>query len=102
MTIWRAAAVMFTCIVCGFSLMTLGGCPLALTPHAACGGTSPTRAEEYWDRLDGVFRIRAALVEVDRQVGFDQKLGAKLPLAARFRDESGRELPLGDSSAGGR
>ena len=30
------------------------------------------------------------------QVGFDQKLGAKLPLAAHFRDESGRELPLGD------
>ena len=33
---------------------------------------------------------------VTTQVGFDQKLGARLPLAAHFRDESGRELPLGD------
>jgi protein SCO1 len=30
------------------------------------------------------------------QVGFDQKLGARLPLEARFRDESGRELSLGE------
>jgi protein SCO1/2 len=33
---------------------------------------------------------------VTGQVGFDQKLGAKLPLEARFRDESGRELSLGE------
>ena len=33
---------------------------------------------------------------VTAQAGFDQELGAKLPLAAHFRDESGRELPLGD------
>ncbi|HEV3309614.1 MAG TPA: SCO family protein [Chloroflexota bacterium] len=33
---------------------------------------------------------------VTTQAGFDQELGAKLPLAAHFRDESGRELPLGD------
>jgi protein SCO1/2 len=33
---------------------------------------------------------------VTTQVGFDQELGARLPLAAHFRDESGRELPLGD------
>jgi protein SCO1 len=30
------------------------------------------------------------------QVGFDQKLGVQLPLALRFRDDSGRELLLGD------
>ncbi len=30
------------------------------------------------------------------QVGFDQKLGVQLPLDLRFRDESGRELPLGE------
>jgi len=30
------------------------------------------------------------------QVGFDQKLGVQLPLGLRFRDESGRELTLGD------
>jgi protein SCO1/2 len=29
------------------------------------------------------------------RVGFDQRLGAALPLAAMFRDEQGRELPLG-------
>jgi protein SCO1/2 len=33
---------------------------------------------------------------VTAQAGFDQELGAKLPLALHFRDESGRELPLGD------
>jgi len=33
---------------------------------------------------------------VTSQVGFDQKLGAKLPLGARFRDESRRELSLGE------
>ena len=33
---------------------------------------------------------------VTSQAGFDQELGARLPLAAHFRDESGRELPLGD------
>ena len=30
------------------------------------------------------------------QVGFDQKLGARLPLDLRFRDEAGREVRLGD------
>jgi protein SCO1/2 len=33
---------------------------------------------------------------VATQAAFDQKLGARLPLSAHFRDESGRELPLGD------
>jgi protein SCO1/2 len=33
---------------------------------------------------------------VTSQAGFDQELGAKLPLAAHFRDESGRDLPLGE------
>lgn len=33
---------------------------------------------------------------VENQVGFDQKLGVQLPLGLRFRDESGRELTLGD------
>ena len=39
---------------------------------------------------------QAPSVGVTAQVGFDQKLGAKLPLDARFRDESGRELSLGE------
>ena len=30
------------------------------------------------------------------QVGFDQKLGVQLPLDLRFRDDSGRELTLGE------
>ena len=33
---------------------------------------------------------------VVNQVGFDQKLGARLPLDRRFRDDSGRELALGE------
>ena len=33
---------------------------------------------------------------VVNQVGFDQKLGVRLPLDLRFRDDSGRELALGD------
>jgi protein SCO1 len=33
---------------------------------------------------------------VTDRVGFDQKLGAKLPLEMRFRDESGRVLSLGE------
>jgi len=34
--------------------------------------------------------------EVLREVGFDQRLGETLPLDAAFRDESGREVRLGD------
>ncbi len=30
------------------------------------------------------------------QVGFDQKLGAQLPLGLSFRDDSGRDLRLGE------
>ena len=30
------------------------------------------------------------------QVGFDQKLGAQVPLSLRFRDETGRDIPLQD------
>ena len=33
---------------------------------------------------------------VVKQVGFDQKLGAQLPLTLRFRDETGRERPLAE------
>ncbi len=33
---------------------------------------------------------------VTTQAAFDQKLGARLPLSAHFRDESGRDVPLGD------
>ena len=33
---------------------------------------------------------------VVNQVGFDQNLGAQLPLDLRFRDDSGRELALGE------
>lgn len=31
-----------------------------------------------------------------REVGFDQKMGARLPLDATFRDEAGRDVRLGD------
>lgn len=35
-------------------------------------------------------------LEIQEQVGFEQQLGAALPLALPFRDETGRELRLGD------
>ncbi len=35
-------------------------------------------------------------------VGFDQKLGIRLPLDLRFRDDSGRELALGELFGRGR
>jgi protein SCO1/2 len=37
-----------------------------------------------------------------REVGFDQNLGGALPLEARFRDETGREVRLGDYFDAGR
>lgn len=37
-----------------------------------------------------------ALPEALRDVGIDQKIGQGLPLDARFRDEQGREVALGD------
>ncbi|MEA2691236.1 MAG: hypothetical protein QOJ16_623, partial [Acidobacteriota bacterium] len=30
-----------------------------------------------------------------QNIGYDQKLGESLPLAARVRDEAGRDVPLG-------
>jgi protein SCO1/2 len=47
--------------------------------------TSPTTA-----------RAQATLGGVVSQVGFDQKLGAQLPLDLRFHDETGRELPMAE------
>jgi protein SCO1/2 len=41
-------------------------------------------------------RAQATLGGVVSQVGFDQKLGAQLPLDLRFHDETGRELPLAE------
>ncbi len=40
--------------------------------------------------------MRRRPVAALREVGFDQKLGAALPLDATFRDESGRTVALGD------
>ncbi len=39
---------------------------------------------------------QATVGGVVSQVGFDQKLGVQLPLDLAFRDESGRELRLGE------
>jgi protein SCO1 len=41
-------------------------------------------------------RAQATLGGVVSQVGFDQRLGAQLPLGLRFHDETGRELPLAE------
>lgn len=42
----------------------------------------------------------AAPDSVVNRVGFDQNLGVRLPLERRFRDDSGRELALGDILSG--
>jgi protein SCO1/2 len=39
---------------------------------------------------------QAAGIDPTTQVGFDQNLGATVPPGLRFRDESGREFPLGE------
>ena len=39
---------------------------------------------------------RAPADSVVSQVSFDQKLGVRLPLDLHFRDDSGRELALGE------
>jgi protein SCO1 len=49
-------------------------------------GPGPARAQAQQDTPGGVVS----------RVGFDQKLGARLPLDRRFRDDSGRELALGE------
>ena len=99
MTIWGAAAVVFTCIACGFSLMSLGGCrPLVPTRHRRLRRHLPRKG-------GGMLLVGMALLassahgqtaspKLTDNVGFDQMLGARVPLAARFRDESGRELAL--------
>jgi protein SCO1/2 len=41
-------------------------------------------------------RAQTVFGGVTSQVGFEQKLGARLPLEVRFRDESGQEIILGE------
>ena len=40
--------------------------------------------------------------ELLTEIGLDQKLDKPLPLDLRFKDETGRDVRLGDSSASGR
>ncbi len=60
-----------------FIMMTVGGLAFA------AGFSAPVPAQEVAGR-------------VANQVGFDQNLGTQLPLDLHFRDDSGRELTLGD------
>src|SRR6476661_6136333 len=41
-------------------------------------------------------RAQSTIGEMASDVRFDQRLGARLPLELRFRDEGGREVRLGD------
>ncbi len=50
-------------------------------------GSSPARAQE---------QLRSPADSVVTQVGFDQKLGVRLPMDLHFRDDSGRDLALGE------
>lgn len=67
-------------------------CALALLALAGLD-SAPLRAQESAETT-------AVPGSVVSRVGFDQNLGVRLPLDRRFRDDSGREVALGDILAG--
>jgi protein SCO1/2 len=84
------------CRLSVLSLVSLGRRPLAPDPHRRLRRHLPYKG-------GGILAIalfasaahaQTAESELTNKVGFDQMLGAKLPLEARFRDQSGRELAL--------
>jgi protein SCO1/2 len=80
---------------------------LALFVSCALGAAlaAPLPAQFMTGRRVDQDRERGAALAAERlvrEVGFDQNLGAALPLEARFRDESGREVRLGDYFGRGR
>jgi protein SCO1 len=100
MSMWGATVVMFTCVVCGVSSLALAGWTLAPTRLRRLRRHLPHKAGEMLvvaiALLTSAAHAQPASPELTDNVGFDQMLGAKVPLAARFRDESGREVVLGE------
>jgi protein SCO1/2 len=56
------------------------------------GAAALAHAQPYKDRQTAI--AASVLPPGLRDVGLDQKLNAQVPLDLRFRDETGRELPL--------
>ena len=85
-------------IICRLSLLSLRRRPLAPSPHRRLPRHLPHRGGGMLVIALALFSSAAhaqpAASDLTSKVGFDQLLGAKLPLEARFRDQSGRELAL--------
>lgn len=62
---------------------------LALAPSLVCAQYRPPR-------LDESTRPASEKPAVLKEVGIDQKLGNQIPLDAKFRDETGKEVTLAD------
>ena len=60
---------------------------------------SPLYSPRYYDPSEGVSN---GLPDALQRVGIDQKLGEQLPLDAKFKDETGKEIALGDVFKSGR
>jgi protein SCO1 len=60
--------------------------PFLLIVFASAVGAAVASADVPADAKPGLLR----------EIGYDQRLGERLPLEARFRDETGREVRLGD------
>ena len=60
---------------------------------------SPLYSPRYYDPTVGVSN---GLPDTLQRVGIEQKLGEQLPLEAKFKDESGKEIALGDVFNSGR
>lgn len=60
---------------------------------------SPLYSPRYYDPSEGVSN---GLPDALQRVGIDQKLGDQLPLDSKFKDESGKEIALGDVFKSGR
>jgi len=81
--------------VSAYSLRWLAMAALAATLFAGCG-RSDRSSEQRGPSSTGERRSTLSVDEL-RGVGFDQRVGERVPLEATFRDEHGRSLRLGDA-----
>ena len=85
-------------VICRLSLLSLRRRPFAQTPrrcllrHLPHGGGMLVIALALFS---SAAHAQPAASDVTSKVGFDQKLGAKLPLEARFRDRIGTRARAG-------
>ncbi len=84
----RLPALAFLCLAAAWPV-AVSGAKAAATP-AVAGAGAPA----------GTAAASAAPLSPTRDIGFDQRLGERVPLDLEFRDESGRVLKLGDYFTG--